>query len=49
MDKQYILVDAANMFFRARHVVRGDDAETKAGMAYHIMFNSIKTSIKSRY
>ena len=41
MDKNYILVDAANMFFRARHVVRGDDAETKAGMAYHIMFNSI--------
>jgi 5'-3' exonuclease len=37
----YILVDASNMFFRARHVVRGDDAETKVGMAYHIMFNSI--------
>jgi 5'-3' exonuclease len=36
-----ILVDASNMFFRARHVVRGDDAETKVGMAYHIMFNSI--------
>jgi 5'-3' exonuclease len=29
------------MFFRARHVVRGDDAETKVGMSYHIMFNSI--------
>lgn len=41
MDKTYLLVDAANMFFRARHVVRGEDAETKAGMAYHIMFNSI--------
>lgn len=37
----YILVDAANMFFRARHVVRGDDIETKIGMAYHIMFASI--------
>ena len=37
----YLLVDAANMFFRARHVVRGEDAETKVGMAYHIMFNSI--------
>jgi 5'-3' exonuclease len=37
----YILVDASNMFFRARHVVRGDDPETKVGMAYHIMFNSI--------
>jgi len=41
MAKQYILVDAANMFFRARHVVRGEDAETKVGMSYHIMFNSI--------
>jgi 5'-3' exonuclease len=37
----YILVDAANMFFRARHVVRGSDMSTKIGMAYHIMFNSI--------
>jgi len=37
----YILVDASNMFFRARHVVRGDDPETKVGMAYHIMFASI--------
>jgi 5'-3' exonuclease len=37
----YILVDAANLFFRARHVVRGEDPETKIGMAYHIMFNSI--------
>jgi 5'-3' exonuclease len=36
-----ILVDSANMFFRARHVVRGEDPETKIGMAYHIMFNSI--------
>ena len=37
----HILVDASNMFFRARHVVRGDDPETKVGMAYHIMFTSI--------
>ena len=38
----YILVDAANMFFRARHVVqRGADMNTKIGMSYHIMFNSI--------
>ncbi len=36
----YILVDAANMFFRARHVVRGD-TETKVGMAMHIIFSSI--------
>lgn len=37
----YILVDSLNMFYRARHVVRGDDIETKIGMAYHIMFASI--------
>ena len=38
----YILVDAANMFFRARHVVqRGADPKDKIGMAYHIMFASI--------
>jgi 5'-3' exonuclease len=37
----YILVDTANTFFRARHVVRGD-ADIKLGMAMHITFNSIK-------
>ena len=37
----YILVDTANTFFRARHVVRGD-VDTKVGMALHITFNSIK-------
>ena len=37
----YILVDTANMFFRARHVVRGGDNDIKIGMAYHIMFSAI--------
>lgn len=37
----YILVDTANTFFRARHVVRGD-LDTKVGMSLHITFNSIK-------
>ena len=37
----YILVDTANTFFRARHVVRGD-IDTKVGMALHITLNSIK-------
>jgi 5'-3' exonuclease len=37
----YILVDTANTFFRARHVVRGD-VDTKVGMALHITLNSIK-------
>ena len=42
----YILVDTANMFFRARHVVRGSDIETKIGMAYHIMFSAINKAYK---
>ena len=37
----YILLDTANMFFRARHVVRGD-IDTKVGMAIHITLNSLK-------
>tara|TARA_A100001035_G_scaffold278124_1_gene276377 strand:+ start:252 stop:1244 length:993 start_codon:yes stop_codon:yes gene_type:complete len=41
----YILVDTANTFFRARHVVRGD-LDTKVGMALHITLNSIKKAWK---
>jgi len=41
----YILVDTANTFFRSRHVVKGD-ADTKIGMALHIMLNSIKKAWK---
>ena len=37
----HIIVDTANTFFRARHVVRGDASE-KIGMAIHIMFASVK-------
>ena len=37
----HILVDTANTFFRARHVIRGDTSE-KVGMAIHIMMSSIK-------
>jgi 5'-3' exonuclease len=37
----YILVDTANTFFRARHVINGD-ADIKLGMAFHITLNSIK-------
>jgi 5'-3' exonuclease len=40
-DMSYLLVDTANMFFRARHVVRADDAEERVSMAYHIMLASI--------
>ena len=39
----YILVDTQNMFFRARHVAqRGSGLDEKIGLAFHIMFNSIK-------
>ena len=37
----YILVDTANTFFRARHVINGD-ADIKIGMAFHITLNSIR-------
>ena len=37
----YILVDTANTFFRARHIIRGD-ADTKLGMAFHITLSSIR-------
>tara|TARA_X000000950_G_scaffold136084_1_gene169254 strand:+ start:126 stop:1112 length:987 start_codon:yes stop_codon:yes gene_type:complete len=37
----HILVDTANTFFRARHVINGD-ADVKLGMAFHITLNSIK-------
>ena len=43
--KTYILVDTANTFFRARHVVRGDAGE-KVGMAMHIILNSVKKAWK---
>ena len=41
----YILVDTANAFFRARHVINGD-ADIKLGMAFHITLNSIKKAWK---
>jgi hypothetical protein len=40
--KTYLLFDSANTFFRARHVVRGDDISTKTGLALHICMNSVK-------
>ena len=38
---KYVLVDTANTFFRARHVVRGE-LDMKVGMAFHITFNCLK-------
>lgn len=38
---RFAIVDVANLFFRARHAVRGDSF-TKAGMALHIVFRSLR-------
>lgn len=45
MNKTYLLIDTANVFFRARHVVRGD-ANEKVGMAMHIILNSVRKAWK---
>lgn len=43
MKKQkYILVDALNLYHRAKHVVHRGDIDTRVGMALHIMFNSLR-------
>jgi hypothetical protein len=40
---KYLLVDASNTFFRARHVAaRGTDQWTKLGYAIHITLGSIQ-------
>jgi 5'-3' exonuclease len=41
----YILVDTANTFFRARHVVRGD-MNDKVGMCLHVILNSVRKAWK---
>lgn len=43
--KTFILIDTANLFFRCRHIVRGD-IDTKVGMALHITFNSMRKAWK---
>ena len=41
MTKTYILVDTANTFFRARHVIRGS-LEDKVGMSLQTVFMSVR-------
>jgi 5'-3' exonuclease len=41
MPKTYILVDTANTFFRARHVIRGN-LNDKIGMSLHTVLSSIR-------
>ena len=46
-QKTYALIDAANTFFRARHVAsRGSDAEEKVAQALHITLASINQAVK---
>lgn len=41
MTATYAIVDVSNLFHRCKHVTQGD-AATKAGMALHICFNSLR-------
>lgn len=43
--KTYLLIDLANLFFRARHVVRGS-LEDKVGMSIHTTLSSIRKAWK---
>lgn len=45
MSKTYILVDTANTFFRARHVVRGS-LEDKVGMSLATVLSSVRKAWK---
>jgi len=41
MNKTYLLIDTANVFFRARHVMRGS-TEDKVGMSIHTVLSSVR-------
>jgi 5'-3' exonuclease len=41
MNKTYIVVDLANLFFRARHAIRGD-LNDKIGMSIHTVLGSVR-------
>lgn len=43
--KTYLLIDLANLFFRARHIVRGS-LEDKVGMSLHTTLSSIRKAWK---
>lgn len=44
---RFAIIDLANLFARARHVTQGD-AYTKAGMALHILFRSLRKLYRER-
>ena len=41
MNKTYLLIDTANVFFRARHAIRGD-LNDKIGMSIHTVLSSVR-------
>jgi 5'-3' exonuclease len=41
MNKTFLLVDTANVFFRARHAIRGS-TEDKVGMSIHTVLGSVR-------
>ena len=46
---RYVLIDTANMFFRARHIAsRGSDTWTKIGLALHLTLSSVN-SVSRRF
>ena len=44
----YLIVDAANLFFRARHVIRSGDPEERVAMSYHIILASVLRQWRDR-
>jgi len=49
MTHTYIILDAANLFFRSRHVIRGADLDSQIGLCFHIIFNSIRKVWQKHY
>jgi len=45
MSKTFLIIDASNLFYRARYIT-GADTWSKLGMSLHIIFNSIKSAAK---
>lgn len=44
MNKKFVLVDAMNLFHRAKHVVPNGDIDQRIGMSLHIVFNALRKS-----
>ena len=42
MNKKFVIVDAMNLFHRAKHVAHRGDIDMRIGMALHITFNGVR-------